>query len=167
MTLGWVGNGDVGEQEHIKYLNDLVWVFVLNDDVHCKKWIFQKNVNMTSKDDEIAYLLFQETFQLSYQFWMVIDKFVFPDYSLTLFLKLCKEKPRNYVCFRNFLICISITFLRLYFHTAGMIYTFDNICYIEYPHRCIWQEALDGSCRAANADDLWIDLFTILYWLAF
>ncbi len=37
-------------------------------------------------------------------------------------MKLCKEKPRNYVCFRNFLICISITFLRLYFHTDGMIY---------------------------------------------
>ena len=49
--------------------------------VHCKKWIFQKNVNMTSKDNEITYLLFQETFQLSYQFWMVVDKFVFPDYS--------------------------------------------------------------------------------------
>jgi hypothetical protein len=36
---------------------------------------------MTSKDDEITYLLFQETFKLSYQFWMVVDKFVFPDYS--------------------------------------------------------------------------------------
>jgi hypothetical protein len=36
--------------------------------LHCKKWIFQKNVNMTSKDDEITHLLFQETFQLSYQF---------------------------------------------------------------------------------------------------
>jgi hypothetical protein len=36
--------------------------------LHCKKWIFQKNVNMTSKDDEITYLLLQETFQLSYQF---------------------------------------------------------------------------------------------------
>ncbi len=49
--------------------------------LHCKKWIFQKNVNMTSKDDETTYLLFQENFQQSYQFWMVVDKYVFPDYS--------------------------------------------------------------------------------------
>ncbi len=34
---------------------------------HYKKWIFQKNIDMTSKDNETTYLLFQETFQVSHQ----------------------------------------------------------------------------------------------------
>jgi hypothetical protein len=31
--------------------------------IHCKKWLFQKNVNMTNKDGETTYLLFQQISQ--------------------------------------------------------------------------------------------------------